>query len=340
MAKTKPAKKTNGNAWWDQAVEVPRAGLPDAAKMNKRAKRLRRFVWAAVILCPISFLSVLLSYAGGGTAPLAGPTTVADRYADTKPTAIVAVREWLAGDPAPLPGGTFVNWNSATERTAPVAPNAPQGTVATVVESHLITVADSAGNLYDTTVAVGVTADDQPVLIGTPGLTPRMPASDSWDDSDWPGSVDVTVTAEMTAAVTAWSSAFTSGDPATLRLSIGDENTNRHYLPLNGAVLSDGQVSAAAGIFADGETEETGPSRAVVRATFSITWPTGSEETPDATGATVSYDLLLTKANTAAPKVVAWGGPGTGFALKPYSNAYAIEVVADAPAATEQDTTS
>ena len=37
----------------------------------------------------------------------------------------------------------------------------------------------------------------------------------------------------------------------------------------------------------------------------------------------VAFDVLVTGADTAAPRVVAWGGPGTGPTLVPFGNAVA-----------------
>jgi hypothetical protein len=74
------------------------------------------------------------------------------------------------------------------------------------------------------------------------------------------------------------------------------------------------------------------PTTMAVRVELAITWPsaeptsqtagptTPPAEPPDA-AARVAFDVLVTGADTAAPRVVAWGGPGTGPELTPFRNA-------------------
>jgi len=125
------------------------------------------------------------------------------------------------------------------------------------------------------------------------------------------------------AAVQAWAAAYTSGDPAALRLTVGDPDPARGYLPLTGVAAADTTV---------GPSTVLDPATVAVRVELAITWPTAepagsataavtSPAEPPAAAAKVAFDVLVTGADTAAPRVVAWGGPGTGPELTPFRNA-------------------
>lgn len=348
MAKrAKPAKSTNPRGrgagttpWWEQAEEVPRAGLPDAEQMSRRAKRWRWFVTASLVLTPLAMLTSIVAVSSTLSGPLPETTTVdSDEFSDTRPSAIVAVRAWLGQEPHPLPGGTFVGWHSATRQIQEAAPESGDDTV--ITEAHRLTVADAAGTLYDSYVSLGVPEAGAPVVIGTPGLMPRVPSGDTWEGPTWPGLETDAAGEEITAAVTAWANAYSSGDPAALRLVVGDDDASRNYMPLNGATLTEPLIEEIGKVWPSEATpaERAGdPATVVARARFQIVWPgakrSRSERDADE-AATVTYDLLIKKANTAAPIVVAWGGAGTGPALVPYSNALVGVEVVSPPSPTE-----
>ena len=67
---------------------------------------------------------------------------------------------------------------------------------------------------------------------------------------------------------------------------------------------------------------------AALRVDLNLDWATAAPPTqepvadsPDTLRPPVTFDVLVTGADTAAPRVVAWGGPGTGPTLVPYGNA-------------------
>ena len=71
------------------------------------------------------------------------------------------------------------------------------------------------------------------------------------------------------------------------------------------------------------EVERTGDM--VVSLTMTLPWNgQGADDSGAQTLAT--YDLLVTGADTAAPRVVAWGGAGTGPTLSAYDNAVAGQI--------------
>lgn len=127
---------------------------------------------------------------------------------------------------------------------------------------------------------------------------------------------------QVSAAVRAWAAAYTSGDPAALRLTVGDPDAGRTYLPLTGAGAAATTVGPCTALDA---------ATVAVRVELTIRWATTQPQTPTAAPATgepqapppAAFDVLVTGSDTAAPRVVAWGGPGTGPALVPYGNAVA-----------------
>ncbi|GAB2733806.1 hypothetical protein [Nocardioides pakistanensis] len=310
-------RKNSPSTWWDEAEEVPRAGLPDAHRLTKRAKRYRRIVWATVFLAPLAMLSTFVAMASAGTSD-EGTVVSADRYTETRSRAIYAVRTWLATDPAPLPGGILLGWESAETTSA------PDGSYD--VETHRLTVAEPGGNLFDTTIALGVSDNEGVVVLGQPTLMPRLPENDKWDAFLWPDVEATQTTEDIENAVWAWAQAYTSGDPDALRLAVGDPDGEHSYIPLVGATFTGVKINQAAALWPEDASAEDRrtlmPEQVVLNVTADVYWDgakadsLGRYETAE-----VSYDLLVTAADTAAPRVVAWGGSGTGPALDPYANA-------------------
>lgn len=220
---------------------------------------------------------------------------------------------WLASEPAPLPGGQIVAWAGSSVSEPPRDDKGePLAKWASSVESF--TVADAAGNIYTAALQVALDPRGGTRLVAGPSLVPVVPAaSDSWVDGlPWPGVNTVAVTDGMTQAVAAWAAAYTSGDPARLRLAVGDTDPARAYVPLTGV------VSAEASAVQAGLPDPATPAAVIVRATVAITWP---GQPVDNQRAELTFDVLLDRADTAAPAVVAWGGPGTGPSLRRYGNA-------------------
>src|SRR5699024_6856148 len=130
--------------------------------------------------------------------------------------------------------------------------------------------------------------------------------------------------------VTSWAQAFTSGDPDKLRLATGDPDGSHSYMPLSRVSLVGSDVTAVA-VPKDQLTDQgkapDNPSSLVVRVSLALQWgsgpaegqESGQEQVPESSR--VTYDLLLTGTDTASPRVVAWGGPGSGPGLTPYANA-------------------
>jgi len=304
---------------WDTAVEVPRSGLPDAELTHRRYRRFRRYANLSMVLLPIllviTLLAVMRTISAPDVEPVAPPTAPA-----TQPVAMAAVRTWLAQDPSPLPGASLLTWQDYT--TLPKVPPRDGSEPEHVTrQSHDLLVQAATGSLLQVQVLV-VVADDgsatalgEPSLVAMPGANPDLVGTTAWSglEGDSPSP-------DATKAVETWAAAYTGGDPLALRQVVGDPNTGHAYLPLSG--LDGPKVSAGAAgwlVKADGDTvERTGDM--VVSVTLTLPWTSlraKERENPP----TAQFDLLVAGADTGAPRVVAWGGPGTGPTLVAYQNA-------------------
>ena len=52
-----------------------------------------------------------------------------------------------------------------------------------------------------------------------------------------------------------------------------------------------------------------------------VAWKSQGEAGTGETAPALTYDVLIDRANTASPNIVAWGAPGTGPSLKKFGNA-------------------
>lgn len=295
--------------WWNDAEEAPRAGLPDAAKILKRQKLYRMVVWSCLLLTPLAMLTVFINLAGNAR-PDTVPAPARDTYAQTRPDAIAALNTWLHATPAPVPGGEFLAWVDAETTTSPKPTNETAQTEPYRVETHTMTVSSTTGYLYESTVTLAVSKSGGTTVLAEPSLVPRAPGGDGPDTQLWPRLEQTSASGDVEAAITSWAAAYSSGDPVALGQSVGDKTLGHTYVPLVGAKLSDISVSGAA---------KKG-DQLVVAITAALNWD-GAPVEDGTTVARVAYDLLIKDPATAAPVVIAWGGPGTGPTLKAGTNA-------------------
>jgi hypothetical protein len=331
------ARKPKGGedqTWWSDPVEVPRADLPSAKKLRNRTKWYRRVVFSTVIMMPIVLLALFVALAGGGgeDAP-----TVSGRPPATQADAILAVKKWMAQTPSPLPNGEVISWDSYRKAKLPTGREALSDVDR--LEVHTLTLTGGNGLLFHTQVQLAFGKSTGAVIVGEPSLVPLAPgaAAGSADSvSPWPTLEGSTATEGAETAIKAWAEAFTSGDPALLLNAVGDSRNGVSYVPLSGVTFSKeptiGDVGALWGKDQSRNDPGAVPERMVVTVQFEGQW-NGTEVGLSQQLPVFTYDLLIDRANTATPKVVAWGGQGSGVWLKPYSNAISGRVVAapDAP---------
>lgn len=323
---------------WMAADELPRAGLADAHKFERRARTYRVIVWSTVVLAPLALLALftqgssqpILSGGGGDLNP-AGKTT-----------AVQAVNTWLSSEPPPVPGGVVLSWDGITDLGSDNASNL-RGTTRRL-EIHHFTIVDENEITYAVDVEIAVDPRGGAVVVGQPSLLPiTQAATDGWDNGNtWPGLSKASSTDSTKQAVDAWATAFISGDSNTLRLAVGDPDNDSFYTPLSGATAVEATIIDAAW---------KSDSTMLVRVELAINWlnhapavetsdpssptgsvdpfnptnptsPTSTSTPPRSSNAPVStYDLLVERAATASPVVTAWGGPGSGPSLVRYGNA-------------------
>lgn len=331
------------NTLWDQTAEGPRPGVPEAVKLAKRSARMRIGVWACLVLFPFSIIGNLFAAAGSLTeTPEEGTSQTADEFAETKSVALRAVTEWLASTPAPLPGGKLVGWDSAvvqewdppldeSGRPASGEPDEYR------VEAHTVTVTAAGGSLFHANVTVAFDEVNGAVALSTPSLMPYVPANTSWNPNEFPNHEQASLSEAVQTAVANWAAAYTSGDPKLLIQAVRDTDEAHSYLPLTGARLR--EVVAEAAWKADPLKADDKPTdnEIFVRVTARIDWTSAPvEQVNDAPE--ISFDLLVEDAKTAAPVVVAWGGPGDGPFLMRHENAITKRVVNSASPLVEPST--
>ena len=313
------SRKAVAPTMWDQAEEVPRAGIPSTDRLNRRMRWNRRFIWAVLAAFPLMGGGLIVTAASLKAAGVEeAPAAVVDPGA--RAVAISAVTSWLGGVPAPLPGGRLVSWDTAALLPAFVPTSADTKedvAAAATLNTHELTVQDGTGALFAVQVLVASNRLGEMSVVGLPSLLPLPPASD-WaaGASAWPNLAQTTADAPVLSAVDAWVEAFTSGDPAKLRLTVGDPDTEHAYMPMSGVLSATGE-SSTAGWVLDEAGEQT--STMIVQVDVQFTWPGADplKAGPKAAG----YDLLVTGADSGAPRVVAWGGAGTGPVLTEFGNA-------------------
>lgn len=312
--------RNRADQWWEQPVTLPAAENVPVRKRRRRARLITAYIWAAVVLFPLALLTTFVlagQQLGRGADDQPDTRTYAGQEAAQ---AQIEVEKWIAQKPSPLPGGRVVTYNGARTTAAEADGGEPAGdTVAT----HEFVVADRARNLYTTTVQMVVSPARGPVMVADPALLP-IPAPDAGGaDAPWPfpGVEAGAPSPAYQPAVDAWAKAYTSGDPAVLKQVVGDPQQGRSYLPLTGVEFDRADLDEVGALWGEDQdrSAETLPARALLRVTVHAAWAGQPAATAGQPAATLTYDLLLDRADTAAPVVVAWGSPG--MALDPYGNA-------------------
>lgn len=313
-----------GRAPLQQRVAV-NLDAPTAAKQARRHRITTWAIWANVfVLVPLLVLvgAFYLSERVTGKSEAAQASSTQVNGSGGKASATLAIERWLARTPAPLPDGALVSWDGFETREAPPLPdNAPEGTQRPdyVQELHRFTLTDGK-RLYDSEVLVNVHPAHGAKVIGTPTLLPRAAYNSAGWGSEvpWFGFDQNTDTGEADTAVEVWVAAFTSGSPKKLKQTVGDPHKNSAYVPLSGVKSAKFTITNAGTKTAEND-DEPEPDWMIARVEIELTWEGQDEPEPGEQLTHATYDVLITDIDSATPKVVSWGGPGTGPSLKPYS---------------------
>jgi hypothetical protein len=307
--------------WCDvDADEVPNPVLPDGQKIARRQRWTRRYVKASVILCPAITLVALASMTA--THPSSSVTSLAS---PGRTAATIAVEQWLAERPSPLPGASILSYDGQSPIATVKAKGEPTPTWHGELESFTLVSHEASADPTTWSVGVEVALDRSggAVALSGPSFLPAPTASGgTWDEGGpWPGLVATsTVSGSVQTVVNDWLAAYTSGDDAELHLAVGDPNAAHRYVALSNVRSATDTVVAAAPVGKKADELAVEVQLDIVfdgehQPTTSFGAPAGPS------GPATTMDLLVAHASSAAPVVVAWGPPGSGPTLTPYENA-------------------
>lgn len=316
--KARPARQAAPQAnlnWFDDAIEAPRAGTVDTRRLERRQRLIRWYVWGAVVGAPFLALLALASAShGGGSSAISG----ASSPPGAELTAWQSAQTWLGQSPSPLPRGHIVTWEDATPVPSVVPPKGESGPPEEAWDERFL--AETPQSWYYLDVEVVSTGTGQWAPVATPSVlqAPSSAATSGASVSPWPRlSASSNVPAPVSNSIGSWLAAYTSGDPQALLQATGDPSTADAYVPLRGV-----RSASVAGVVAAANYGP--PGQMIVEAQFYVTWDGQSPMAVSGQQEPMTMDLLVERATTATPVVVAWGPPGSGPSLRPYQNAVPV----------------
>lgn len=322
----------------DGMVDNPNS--PAVRKRQVSARNMRRMlmgtlvtVTVLVVLLALSWMTVLLR------PPQAA--SVSSASVNQSPGKVVAeqtVSDWLLHDPSPIPGGMVASWDGVETTPSPaqeagvdVSAEDGGGNLPNYAsELHYFTVlaeddAYTVTVLVETNPDLGARVRSQPSVIR---VAPSAVTGEAWGtEVTWHGWSPGNVPTPVVDSATSWAFAYTSGDPVQLRMTVGDPDSNHAYMPLGKADQSTVKLDVLEGAHrkpeqADGAVDSsTMLLRVELRADLSGEKLGENEDVSKQ--AAMAFDLLVTGADTASPRVVSWGPAGTGPTLSEYSVAIA-----------------
>lgn len=310
----------------EEAAALPR-GDENLVKKSQKY-RVQRWGWRNAWI--ISLIATLLALFAAATM-LREPETpeVPGVYTEGKPTAIAEVRAWLGQDPSPVPDASIVSWDGYTDVPFPELSDKEKNKSdyeppTYHVERHHISLEGADGQIFMVDVEVAIDSAKGAHIIGAPSLLPQtMPDTSFQADSPWPGmEANGAVPEAVNTSVIAWQKAFTSGNADELRLVVGDPDSKHTYLPLRNVDTAQAEVVDSAFYKKEVDGDQVDDNKMLARVELTVDWAgQTSSADPNTTKPVITYDLLITNTDSGSPKVVAWGGPGEGQKLEPYSNA-------------------
>lgn len=292
-----------------------------------KRRGVRVLLWVILVSSPITGLALAAVVANRGPATAAGASSsvAAGVSSPGRTAATLSLLAWLETAGAPR-GAEILSWDGAASVPAVVNVNANGQPLTPPVgftsEVNRFTVVDSAGRAFRASVQVMVDPRGGAEVLGGPFLEPvATVATDGWTDGGpWAGLVASTsATDSVKTAVQGWATAYTSGDSGVLRLALGDTSSEHAYLALAGVSGVSTDVLSVA------QLTPTDKGRVVARVSMLVQWAGRALQVDDPKvdkdKAAMVVDLLIERADTAAPLVTAWGAPGSGPTLTRYGNA-------------------
>jgi len=304
------------DSWWSDVEAAPKDEVASLKRVARRYKAARWVLVGVLVWAPLATLAAATTLAQNQSLKNGDPVELVE---PGRAEATVAVTTWLVGDRTPLPGGVVVSYDGAQLVPWVDGDAGNDGKLPGYdLWVHTFTVAASdLTSMFTSEVTVAVSDVLGVVVVSAPSLIPVAATSTELRVEDgWPGFDPVSPSQSVRDALTGWVKAYTSGDPTALRLAVGDGDPDHGYVPLAGVVDAVVDVRFA-GVPAGDRTK----SMMVVAVTLTVSRDGALTGVGHTKGGVFDVDVLVVGADTAAPRVVAWGGPGTGGLLVPYQNA-------------------
>lgn len=299
---------------------------------QKRIKLVTGVVIAAALLGP---LSLLIALTQGDPPPVDLP-----RVPVYKSHAEVVVKNWVNGDPSPIPvqsGLTLYLGRPEEAKPLPIKNLAWAKTDFEVnatspsfgVEIHTFN-ASMLGDMVFVQIVI-TDSEEGPVVVANPTI---MPVRYRAIERDKPfGSVgeELTITSGMRTVAGEWATAYGLSDSETLfRITGGKDRETYRGIP-TGDYYVVGAPNVIVGVtspngnnflrviiqYAPLVAEEENPGG---QTNTTTTIPATEIKLDPSRGFTLEFDLLLGDPERELPFITAWGPPGTGPTLEPYQN--------------------
>ncbi len=322
--------------WVSQVDALPRETLFDVEQSRKRAIRRLRIVkalpWTAGVLTILVF-ALLITISNSPA-----PTSVDNYSSQSRALAVSEVESWLKTDPAPLPGGHVLGWESSEVVEPQLDESSQQKDPPPSLEAHRVSVADDSGQVFIAEVSIVLRTNSAPTVTGPPLLVSveNIDRASSGTFS-WPGWRATSVSDDVKVAIENWANAYLGSEPGSLRAAVGDPDKTRLYMPLGGAYLVGVNTNQGAARVADLDGNKS-PAQIIVSVSMRYSWTAPTEANQKSVP--MQMDLLIDGADTASPKVVAWGPAGFGPRLVPYMNAVSGRKSVSAPSVSASPTPS
>ncbi|APX31749.1 hypothetical protein BH708_02350 [Brachybacterium sp. P6-10-X1] len=324
------AKKRRRNQVDDM---VDTAEVTPNAEAAGRAKRRYRLIRRALTLSPfmtafcalVAFIVVGMLIQNMQAGSQAAGEVSASQTGRTQATS--ALQDWLDGEDSLLAGSRITSWDGVSN-TEDV--EATDGEIGYQLMTHDFTIATEEGTSYRAAVRTAYAPSKGVKVISSPTLTPLAPTAVSDWEPEEPaeGWREASASAAATDAIDSWATALMSS-PQDLKLTTRDENASHVYATLTGVTAS--EVSVAEARSPESRQGEVDTSTLVATVSVQLVADDAAGEQEKTT--TVTYDVLVRGADTAAPYVTAWGPAGSGTSLTDHENAAALDgTVDDAPA--------
>lgn len=283
---------------------------PKIGKIYKKQRNYRRIIKGCIagfIIVSLTFSLFLLSFLSGALNNKEDDSKeLSLAQQQGKALSIEAVESFLNETPAPLPSGAFVSWDKLTP--APPAGNKNKQESYTIEIHSLTVVARTTGDFFHAEVAVAM-SEGGPVVVSRPSLTPYVPVSNKGIKAHWAGGKTISDMDSnvLNRAAQAWAAAYFSGDPLVLTAYVSDKDSTKTFIPMPKA-----QVEVEVGQSIE---SNLGEEYAITNISISPIWEVDGKK-----AAPIEFDCLVVGIKSSAPRIVAWGGAGSGTFLQPYQN--------------------